>query len=638
MKKWMIWLFAWIVAAAGYADLFTWDGGASTASFGTSANWDPDGTTYTTADDYAVSDGSSVFTDGQSFDVGSIRISGGSALTVSEGDTLSVTDNLESYWKNSGTLNVDGTADFGTLRVDNNSGISVLNVSSNGTLVMNGNCFLATAGGASFTANLSGEVSLKVAGGGSTAGVSTFAVYVNDGAAVDMNHSWTFRSVDGGSAAVYMNGGTLSLGATGGVGNGPEDFVYTDLVIAGGDDGIIFTDSSSQLVLGGNRTNDVNIWVSDGFLSSLIGQIQITYDSGQDETVVTADDVVDGPFSWDGGAGTASFGDAPNWDPDGTSFRAVDDYRITNGSSVVTAGQSFDLASIQVSGGSELTVSAGDSLALNDNLESFWKENGTLNVDGTVDFGTLRVDNNAGISVLNVSSTGSLVMNGNCFLATAGGSSFTANLSGNVSLKVAAGGSTAGVSTFAVYVNEGAVVDMNHSWTFRSVAGGSAAVYLNGGTVELGATGGVSDGPESFVYTDLTIDGGDDGVIFTDAASQILLEGNRTNDVNTWISDGFLSSQVGDLIISYSSSEDTTVVQPFAVPTQIGEVAAEMISEGLLMSWEGAAGVTYVVESTDDLVDGIWSNAFIAVGSGGTLSVTGSVDKAQEFFRVTIEE
>jgi hypothetical protein len=281
--------------------------------------------------------------------------------------------------------------------------------------------------------------------------------------------------------------------------------------------------------------------------------------------------------------------------------------------------------------GSSLTVNDGQTVSLNQNNMTDL-EDGVLIVNGTVDFSGNRWSSGGIGTHMIIYVNGTWFSSGNFYSGVQ--KSIAINVNGSFAQKLSSFGSTVDyggeVRTNVVNVGSGGSYTAFGGLTLTATERNVTAVNLTGGTM-------VIPSGANYDYTSLVLSG-DDGIIFKDAASEIVLAGNRTNDVNTWVGDEALSSQVGELIISYSSSEDATVVQPLSVPTEIGEVAAEMISEGLFMSWDGAAGVTYVVESTDDLVDGIWSNAFSAVGSGGTLSVTGSVDMAQEFYRVTIEE
>ncbi|QHI69784.1 hypothetical protein [Tichowtungia aerotolerans] len=76
-----------------------------------------------------------------------------------------------------------------------------------------------------------------------------------------------------------------------------------------------------------------------------------------------------------------------------------------------------------------------------------------------------------------------------------------------------------------------------------------------------------------------------------------------------------------------------------ALPT-VGTVGSQMVSggTGLALTWENVDGVSYSVETNDDLVSGSWgvlqSNL---TGVGSSLSYTGTVSAAQTFFRIIQE-
>ena len=107
---------------------------------------------------------------------------------------------------------------------------------------------------------------------------------------------------------------------------------------------------------------------------------------------------------------------------------------------------------------------------------------------------------------------------------------------------------------------------MNSNLALESVAGSQTAVLLNGGVLDFSRT-------DTYIYGSLTMDG-NDGIIFTAPDSKITLESNRVTEVNGWISDGALSSTVGDLQVSYDADSDLTTVIP--EPATIGLLGAAM--------------------------------------------------------------
>jgi len=141
-NKWITGVLSLAAAAVTQAALYTWDGGASTTNFGDQANWDPDGTTYTTADDYTIDNGSSVSVGG-SYDVGSIDLKGNSgALTIQNGATLSIANRTSSelsYIEADSTFTVNGTFATGSNRYDLRGAGGTISVIVNGTFSGTGN-------------------------------------------------------------------------------------------------------------------------------------------------------------------------------------------------------------------------------------------------------------------------------------------------------------------------------------------------------------------------------------------------------------------------------------------------------------------------------------------------------------------
>ncbi|MDH3981763.1 MAG: hypothetical protein OES84_02555, partial [Kiritimatiellaceae bacterium] len=59
---------------------------------------------------------------------------------------------------------------------------------------------------------------------------------------------------------------------------------------------------------------------------------------------------------------------------------------------------------------------------------------------------------------------------------------------------------------------------------------------------------------------------------------------------------------------------------------------------GVILSWIGANGVVYGVQTNGDLVNGTWSS-YISnlIGDGGDISFTNDIDDGKLFFRVIAE-
>lgn len=252
-------------------------------------------------------------------------------------------------------------------------------------------------------------------------------------------------------------------------------------------------------------------------------------------------------FVWDGGAATTAFGDAVNWNPDGTTFTAADEYQMTDGS-LINAGANFSVGGFDISGGSQLAIANGTTFDVNvNNITSL--DDGTLTVDGTLDFGINRW-NTAGGGMMGIIVNGTMQGIGNFYTGSTMDLAIAVN--GTFAHKISTMGSIHGKSQ-VLTVNGGGVFDVNQSVTLRSNLAAETAVYLNGGTMNFSGT-------ESYIYSSLALSGDNDGIIFTDAASQLTLDGDRTTDVNTWITDGALSSTVGDMTVSYDGGLNKTLV------------------------------------------------------------------------------
>jgi sialate O-acetylesterase len=75
---------------------------------------------------------------------------------------------------------------------------------------------------------------------------------------------------------------------------------------------------------------------------------------------------------------------------------------------------------------------------------------------------------------------------------------------------------------------------------------------------------------------------------------------------------------------------------PVRTVTAIGEMSAELLpgSTQMQFSWAGEAGGRYVLESTDDLVDGTWVAVTQVFGDGSPVFITEETDQTNAFYRV----
>ncbi|WP_372806879.1 Ig-like domain-containing protein [Pontiella sp.] len=77
-------------------------------------------------------------------------------------------------------------------------------------------------------------------------------------------------------------------------------------------------------------------------------------------------------------------------------------------------------------------------------------------------------------------------------------------------------------------------------------------------------------------------------------------------------------------------------LRPVAGVSEEGDIAFEMLpgTSQMKFAWASRSGVSYVLESTGDLVDGPWSIVTNLSGTGSTLSVTEELDQTNRFYRV----
>ncbi len=70
----------------------------------------------------------------------------------------------------------------------------------------------------------------------------------------------------------------------------------------------------------------------------------------------------------------------------------------------------------------------------------------------------------------------------------------------------------------------------------------------------------------------------------------------------------------------------------------VGSISIAAQGAGAVFSWPGQAGVSYSLQTSDDLLSGIWTNvATNLVAAGDAVTVTNSMDEAAAFFRAVVE-
>jgi hypothetical protein len=283
-----------IVAAVGlfllptpaFATSFTWDGGAGTRNFGDADNWNPNGTTYTTADDFLIDEGAEVeVTD--TFEIGSIDLAGsGESLTINNGATLSFANSTSgtlSFFTADSSLTVNGTLNAGGNRYDIQGNGGTFEMEINGSVIGMGNNGITDGANILVEVNRGGyyELGSRTAIGRTLGGVPRiFEFEINPGGTIRLFRDLELKAADPHTVAIRLNGGSLEMGF--------YHYTYPNLNTADNEDnGIIFDDSSSKITLAGDRVSEVNGWIADDALRSKVGALEVSYDSSNDVTTVT---------------------------------------------------------------------------------------------------------------------------------------------------------------------------------------------------------------------------------------------------------------------------------------------------------------------------------------------------------------
>lgn len=262
-------------------------------------------------------------------------------------------------------------------------------------------------------------------------------------------------------------------------------------------------------------------------------------------------------YTWTGGAETDAFDDAANW---AMSEDTTNTYIINNGAAVATATSPVDIGSFVLAGGSTLTVSTGTVMNVRLNNVSGMTGSGHLVVDGSLDFQKLRWNLGGVNRDFQVTVNGTLSSLGN-FYDGPQANSTRFNINGVARMLLSTFGTTVNTKSHIISINKGGLFRTFMRIALFSKPGGYTAIELNGGDLEFVATM-VGDG-DDYIYDALN----DGGIIFRDVDSNLILEGDRREDVATWIADGVLLSTVGDLAVGYDSNWNKTRVM-LADPAQ----------------------------------------------------------------------
>ncbi len=79
---------------------------------------------------------------------------------------------------------------------------------------------------------------------------------------------------------------------------------------------------------------------------------------------------------------------------------------------------------------------------------------------------------------------------------------------------------------------------------------------------------------------------------------------------------------------------------PITDVTEIGAVLMAVAADKSKMefSWDGEIGAAYMLESTDDLVDGTWTTVTNVWGHGKPIVISGNMEQTNAFYRVSVAE
>ena len=262
-------------------------------------------------------------------------------------------------------------------------------------------------------------------------------------------------------------------------------------------------------------------------------------------------------FTWDGGASTTNFGDAANWNPSAT-YTTSDDFET--GANTITVASDFSIGSLAVQDGADFTINSGNTFTINSN--SSMGRTSSLTIDGTLDTNGSRLDFVGNGGSLDIDINGSLLLtNNNNVISDGTFTTFNINNGGLWEYRsaVAFGRIASAAANFAHRANifTGGTVDLSSDLELQAATNGgthTSAFELEGGDLNFGTN--------DYVYTNLDTSNASNGIIFDDVGSTITLSGNRVSEVNTWIADNALRSNVGSLSASYDSLSDVTTVIP----------------------------------------------------------------------------
>ncbi|ARN55780.1 FAD-dependent oxidoreductase [Sedimentisphaera salicampi] len=342
-------VFVLAISAANFGAF--WDGGAGTTSWNDAANWDPDGVPTTDTD---ISLGADPV---QEIVVSDNASSNRIDLGYDNGKDVNLTVDgavLTTGWFVNASKNVNST----------------VNITNGGTLdtVLN-RLYVANSG--------------------------TGVLNVYDGTVKNLNTVYGIFMCDksSGNGTINLYGGEI-------IANGIEAGLYSGQWQ--------INIGSGQLILNGDHRSFLNTY-SDNFIPfDGMTDINVNYYSDTDKTVVSAEEVVQNDnLYWDGGAGTTSWNDSANWDPDGVP---ASDNDLSLGAD---SGQEIVISADAFSGRADLGYDNGKNVSLTVDgaaWTSGWVVNASKNVNSSINIindGTLDTVQNR----LYVASSGTGVIN-----------------------------------------------------------------------------------------------------------------------------------------------------------------------------------------------------------------------------------
>ena len=529
--------------------------------------------------------------------VGGTLITTGASASINSNDGGSAVATVSGGTWTTGQLNV-GVSGTGSLNVNSsglvNAGTNFIslgqNAGSDGIVTVESGGTLTTSGG--LTVGSSGAGLLTVSGGGLVSNTGSNSIGLgfntNSSGTIDINGG-TLTDTAGGGFSV---GGTNASGAVTVQGGG---LLKTGGSLAFADINATGSGTASAVVSGGTWTSAGSIIVGDTGTGSLDINSNGVVNAGSRSILIGNQSGADGTLSLESG-GMLQAG-----------FVALDNNNNGAVGSLVVAGGTATLASLQENGTSTITVSSG---SLSVSGSAIIGQSGTgaaLNITGgNATTGTLTLGSGIGASGTASVSNASLTINGQLDIGTQGTGIATVNSGGSISadgLTVGQGAGNAGPGT--LIINGGNVGEIGN---VQIGSGGDAFV-----TVEAGGTFTATN-VSGFNYNIGSSNGGTAAVVVNDGlfstSGKPLFIGNGGN-ASVLVENG------GSFITTFSGGGPGIDIN--ATGTAQASVTVTANSSWTLNDTNG------------QLVVGDTGNGALTIGTGGLVDASGNtVDIANQ--------